>query len=204
MNKNRTWKTRDARRVFHKNASPIVMRKALEFAGGIRLDHKEFNDGWNDTLIFPNQFAEKMYRAHFLDETDIKTLPPLQRHLAFYAVYEDENCTVDRCGAKAETLKHKDTVRSMMHHSGNVIAINMDDYEEKKKKGYYKPEAYSAIFFHTPNTTQLSWGSMSWDYIWSCCKRIPFKLALEIHPALFAGEYLNAYETEQEVVEETK
>jgi hypothetical protein len=192
------WKTRDARRIVHTNADPVVMRKAVEFSGGIRLSHVDQGD-WKDIIIFPNLLAEKMYRAHFADQHEIKSLPPFQRHLSFYAVYEDS----EDGKVKAETLKHRDTVRSMQHHSGNVVAINMEYYlENVKLYGFYQPEAYGAMRFHDPNTTMLSHGAMTWEYVWRNCKRIPFRVALDIHPALFAGEYLDEIVSGQEAVEE--
>lgn len=195
------WRTREAIRFIHTNADPILMRIALDFAGGIRLDHKEYGHHWTDTIILPNRLAKKMYMRHFSTEQEIEDLPPFEQKLTFYADYEE-----DKDGVRPETLKNRDTVANMKHNSGNVIAISLARYEEMQALfGPYevKPEAWLPIFPHDPNTTRLSFGELVWQYVHENTKRIRFGMALTIHPALFAGNFLNAVvPTQQEVLQE--
>ena len=178
------WKARSVRRIIHTNANPVVMRKAIQFCDAIRLVHRDFNDSWQDNIIFPNSFSEKMYLLHFIEKQDIKQLPPFEKRLVFYAIYEN------RDGVSARTLKDRDTKRSMTHHSGNVLAVSLARYDEMKHLyGAADYEAYTALYPHDPNSKTLVYGEVSRDFIRDNCKRIPFYMAITIHPELFAGEF---------------
>lgn len=86
-----------------------------------------------------------------------------------------------------KTEKNKATVKAPGNHSGNVVAIYTDSHYVSHPKGQdaqIMVEGFSAVFFH-PNS-DVNFGSVSRDWLWERCKRVPESLAREIHPRLFA------------------
>ena len=79
-----------------------------------------------------------------------------------------------------KTEKHKGTVKNPGNHSGNVLAVFNDIFWGKDGWLY---EAEGAVLF-TSNSPVGS-TSVSPGYIEEKCKRIPERLAREIHPELF-------------------
>ena len=82
--------------------------------------------------------------------------------------------------------KREGTVKKPGNHSGNVLAVILrEDGNEESfiSKGEVMYECISALYF-APNS-DVGGNNCSRGYLRSHCKRIPEKLAREIHPRLF-------------------
>jgi hypothetical protein len=64
--------------------------------------------------------------------------------------------------------------------NGNCLAVVTEGYI---MNGGLMFEGFSPVFFQ--RNSPVNWSSVSWDYLRTCCKRIPERKAREIHPALF-------------------
>lgn len=83
-------------------------------------------------------------------------------------------------------LKRKGTVKNPGPHTGNVIAIILRDdgyFEWQISFGVASTDAFTSVF-STPNSF-VALSGVSFDYLQKQCRRIPEKLAREIHPRLF-------------------
>ena len=79
-----------------------------------------------------------------------------------------------------KTEKNKATVKNPGNHSGNVIAVLLG---KEHLCPDYTQECLSAVFEHPNSDTNL--GSVSYEYLNERCKRIPERMAKEIHPMLY-------------------
>ena len=90
----------------------------------------------------------------------------------------------------SNTQKRKATRKNLGEHTGNCIAVPLDD----NKRPYYinardlSVECYGAVFFQ--ENSDVCGTSASSDYLREKCKRISEKQAREIHTKLF--EYLES------------
>ena len=98
----------------------------------------------------------------------------------------------------SKTEKNKATVKSPGSHSGTVVAVYLEpDGRSWSPIGYINYGAGDAewmyecahALFDTPNSTVCS-GAVSAGYLAEKCKRIPERLAREIHPRMI--DYLEA------------
>jgi len=87
-----------------------------------------------------------------------------------------------------KTEKNKVTVKNPGNHSGNCIAVLLD-----LEANLNYCATFEAVFFCKNSDT--SFGEVHLDYLREKCKRIPEKLAKEIHPKCWNRAY--AYSNEQ-------
>jgi hypothetical protein len=87
---------------------------------------------------------------------------------------------------KTASLKNKGTVKNPGNHMGSCVAVYLPTrIEQWNINRCY--EAASGVYYR--NNPACCWGSVDPGYLTQFCKRIPERLAKEIHPGLI--EYLN-------------
>jgi hypothetical protein len=79
--------------------------------------------------------------------------------------------------------KRKGTVKSPGNHSGNVLALCLDENNRPMYCGDLTMECISAVYF--VRNSAVCTTSCSPDYLRLNCRRIPEMMARKIHPALF-------------------
>lgn len=79
-----------------------------------------------------------------------------------------------------KTEKNKATVKNLGKHSGNCIAVLLG---KEHMNPDYSQECLSGVNDFPNSGTSL--GSVSMEYLREKCKRIPERIAKEIHPNLY-------------------
>ena len=87
-----------------------------------------------------------------------------------------------------KTEKHKGTRKSLGNHSGNCIAVILNENNRRLWQGNTLCFDVIGNVFDIPNSS-CCFSSASLDYLNENCKRISEQQAKEIHPKLF--DYLN-------------
>lgn len=83
----------------------------------------------------------------------------------------------------SKTEKNKATVKNLGNHSGNCIAMILDENNRPLYNGAYNADCLSAIFSYPNSATNLC--SVSDEYLKERCKRIPAHMVKDIHPMLW-------------------